>query len=118
MQGDGRVGWVERSETHHRLCRSDKLMMGFAGLNPSCRLRLNLLAKIGLLWYEINDLSDAKKPAPCERCHVLNWFGTDHFVLAKTKLAVFYGQMRQAELENSLFSQMNSLFGQTNSLFC
>src|SRR5260370_6499430 len=43
--------------------------------------------------------------------------GADYLVLAKTKPAVFYCQMLQAELENSMFSQMNSLFDRTNSLF-
>jgi hypothetical protein len=31
----GRVGWVERSETHHGLFSAALPMMGFAALNPS-----------------------------------------------------------------------------------
>src|SRR6266436_6401493 len=89
--------------------------MGFATHNRSYRLRLNLLAKIGLLWYEINDFSNAKKPTALRTVPRPKLIGTDHLVLAKTKPAVFYCQMRQAELENSVF--MNSLFDLTNSLF-
>lgn len=36
--GDVFVGWVERSETHHRGVKCAELM-GFAALNPSCLLR-------------------------------------------------------------------------------
>ena len=80
-------------------------------------LQLNLLAKIGLLWYEINDFSSAKKPTVLRTAPRPKLIGAGCHVLAKTKPAVFYCQMRQAELENSLFSQVNSLFDQTHSLF-
>jgi hypothetical protein len=36
-------------------------LMDFAA-QPSHRPQHNFLAKIGLLWYEINDFSNAKKP--------------------------------------------------------
>jgi len=61
-------------------------------------LRLNFLAKIGLLWYEINDISNAKKPTVLRTVPRLKLIGTDHFGLAKTKPAVFYRQIRHAEL--------------------
>jgi hypothetical protein len=79
--------------------------------------RHNLFAKIGLLWYEINDFSNAKKPTALGTVPCPKLIGTDHLALAKTKPAVFYCQMRQAELENPVFAQMNSLFDHTNSLF-
>src|SRR5712692_8602554 len=74
--------------------------MGFAALNPSYRLRLNLLAKIGLLWYEINDFSNAQEPTALRTVPSPKLIGTGRLVLVKTKPAVFYCQMRQAELEN------------------
>jgi len=74
-----------------------------------------LLARIGLLWYEINVSRTHKKPTVLRTVPRPKLIGADHFVLAKTKPAVFYCQIRQAELENSVF--MNSLFDHTNSLF-
>jgi hypothetical protein len=76
-------------------------------------LRLILLAKIGLLWYEINDFSNAKKPTVLRTAARPKWIGAGCLVLAKTQPVVFYCQMRHAELENSVFSQVNSLFDQT-----
>jgi hypothetical protein len=52
------------------------------------------------------------RTVPCPKL-----IGADHLALGKTKPAVFYCQMRQAELENPVFAQMNSLFDHTNSLF-
>jgi hypothetical protein len=74
------------------------------GPELSGRRQLNLLAKIGLLWYEINYFSNAKKPtvlrtAPCPK--------TDRRrlpLLANPRPEVFYCQMRRSELENSVFS--------------
>src|SRR5260370_26415409 len=44
LRNYGQVGWGERKR------------------NPSYLPQHNLFAKIGLLWYEINDFSNAKKP--------------------------------------------------------
>jgi len=62
-----------------------------------------LLARIGLLWYEINVSRTHKKPTVLRTVPRPQLIGADHFVLAKAKPAVFYCQMCQAELENSVF---------------
>jgi hypothetical protein len=94
-----------------------EIHLGLRSFNPSGRPQHNFLAKIGLLWYETNDFSNAKKPTALRTVPCPKLIGADHLVLAKTKPAVFYCQMRQAELANPVFAQMNSLFDHTNSLF-
>jgi hypothetical protein len=58
------------------------------------------------LWYEINDFSNAKKPTALRTVPRPKLIGADRLVLAKTIQAVFYCQMRQAELENPPFLRM------------
>jgi len=62
-------------------------------------------------------ISRTQKPIALRTVPCPKLIGADHVVLAKTKPAVLYCQMRQAELENPVFAQMNSLFDHTNSLF-
>jgi len=83
-----------------------EIHLGLRSFNPSGRPQHNFLAKIGLLWYETNDFSNAKKPTALRTVPCPKLIGADHFVLAKTKPAVFYCQIRQAEL----FDHTISLF--------
>jgi len=56
------------------------------------------------MFFECNKTTQQNSGGRCERRHGPELAGGDHYVLAKTKLMVFYCQICQAELENSVFA--------------
>jgi hypothetical protein len=61
--------------------------------------RLNLLAKIGLLWYEIDDFRMQRNSTALRTVPRPKLISAGRLVLAEKKPAVFYCQIHQGELE-------------------